>query len=257
VRIACKFTLCRVGSATTYTGIGVPLQGRCCIDRQGGRDSPGPRLRSGDADGVRAPEFQHAVEAMDSDAHLGCLTLVRVQAEAVTDHLFEARDARLGFGPPSVAGCLLPSRAAVLGNVLEVAVALRRCSLGCLAQHRISARRYDDHRRGMALGAASVPRCSFLQGPTHLGAVFLKQPFAYASRARLRLAPNPLPRPGQKRLAACGNHRGHQPRPHRSLVRRTAHRIHSHIALRCCCPVANKFAIRLPARRARTIMARK
>ncbi len=35
---------------------------RCCMGRLGGRVDPNPRLRSGDADGVRAPELQHAVE---------------------------------------------------------------------------------------------------------------------------------------------------------------------------------------------------
>ena len=48
---------------------------RRCIDRQGGRNDPNPRQRSGNADGVRASEFQHAVEDMDSDAYLGRLTM--------------------------------------------------------------------------------------------------------------------------------------------------------------------------------------
>jgi len=32
---------------------------------------PQPRLGSGDADGGRAPQLQHAVEGMDSHVHLG------------------------------------------------------------------------------------------------------------------------------------------------------------------------------------------
>ncbi len=41
---------------------------------------PQPRWRSGDADGDRASQVQHAVERVDSDVHLGRPTLVRVCA---------------------------------------------------------------------------------------------------------------------------------------------------------------------------------
>ncbi len=37
---------------------------------------PSPRLWSGDADGNRASELQHAVEDMDRDIHLGRPTFV-------------------------------------------------------------------------------------------------------------------------------------------------------------------------------------
>jgi hypothetical protein len=47
---------------------------RCCSDRRAGRLDP--RLGSGDADGVRASQLEHAVEDMDSDAHLGRLAFV-------------------------------------------------------------------------------------------------------------------------------------------------------------------------------------
>ena len=58
----------------------------------------------------------------------------------------------------------------------------------------------------------------------------------------LRLAPDALPRPGQDQPAARSHRRGHQPRPHRSLVRRPAHRTHPHIALRRPCRLAGEFA---------------
>ncbi len=49
---------------------------RCCTDRRGGCVHPNPRLRSGDADGLRASQFQHAVEDVDGDVHLGRLAFV-------------------------------------------------------------------------------------------------------------------------------------------------------------------------------------
>jgi len=80
---------------------------------------------------------------------------------------------------------------------------------------------------------------------------------AVASRARLRPAPDALPRPSQDGPAARGHCRGHQPRPHGSLVRRSAYRAHTHVAL--CWPyrMMGEFATRSTARGARTIMARK
>jgi len=71
---------------------------------------PDPRLYSGDTDGVRASQFQHAVEDMNGDAYLGRLALVGVRAQTVADHLLEARQARLGFGALGVASILFTLR---------------------------------------------------------------------------------------------------------------------------------------------------
>src|SRR3954451_10398486 len=51
-----------------------------------------PRLRSGDADRLRASQLQHAVQNHDGDGHLGRLTLLRARAQPVADHPFEAAD---------------------------------------------------------------------------------------------------------------------------------------------------------------------
>jgi len=58
----------------------------------------------------------------------------------------------LGSRPRRVAGCPLPGHAVVLGDVLQMAVPLRRRGLGCLARHGGRARRDDDGRFGVALG---------------------------------------------------------------------------------------------------------
>src|SRR3954471_19052925 len=55
-----------------------------------------------------------------------------------------------------VPGRCLPGPAPVLGDELEVAVALRRRALRRLARHRTRARRHDDGRLGVALADAGV-----------------------------------------------------------------------------------------------------
>src|SRR3712207_191563 len=87
---------------------------------------------------------------MDGDAHLGRPTLVRAGAQPVADHLFPPPDGGLGSSAFVVPGPLLPSPAPVLGNALEMAVALRRRGLGIRRWHRARTRRHDDRRVGVA-----------------------------------------------------------------------------------------------------------
>src|SRR3954471_21531394 len=110
------------------------------------------RLRSGDADRFRASHLQHAVQDRDGDVDLGGLTLVCAHAQPVADHPLEAADCGFGQRPAVIAGGLLPAHPALLGNKLEVAVALCRRGFGRLARHRARARRYNDPSAGMALG---------------------------------------------------------------------------------------------------------
>src|SRR5215207_7593388 len=117
---------------------------------------PQPRLGSSDADIVRASELQHAVKRMDGDVHLGRPTLVRARAQPVADHLFPPPDGGLGSSAFVVPGPLLPSHAPVLGDALEMAVALRRRGLGIRRSYRARTRRHDDGRLGVARGNAGV-----------------------------------------------------------------------------------------------------
>src|SRR5215210_7378535 len=117
--------------------------------------TPAPTC-SGDADVVRASQVQHAVEHVAGNLHLGCPTLIRMRAQPVADHLFPSANGSLGPGAFRVPGCPLPSHPALLGDELEVAVALRRIALGRLARHGSRARRHDDLRLGVALGDAGV-----------------------------------------------------------------------------------------------------
>src|SRR5215207_6086081 len=75
---------------------------------------------------------------------------------SVADHLLPSRDGALGLGAFRVAGRPLPAHATVLGDVLEVAVALRRFAFSRLARHDSRTRRHDDLRLRMALGDAGV-----------------------------------------------------------------------------------------------------
>src|SRR4051794_28900938 len=93
---------------------------------------------------------------MDGEVHLGRPTLVRAGAQPVADHLFPPPDGGLDPSPFVVPGPLLPSHAPVLGNALEMAVALRRRGLGIRRWHRARTRRHDDGRLGVARGDAGV-----------------------------------------------------------------------------------------------------
>src|SRR3954462_15581392 len=51
-----------------------------CRDQGCGRTDPYPASGSGEADGLRASQLQHAVEPVDGDVHLGRSTLIRMRA---------------------------------------------------------------------------------------------------------------------------------------------------------------------------------
>jgi len=72
---------------------------------------------------------------MSSDVHLGCAALIHTRAQPIPDHLFEPADRRFGSGSLRAAGRLLPRHAPVLGDVLEMAVALRGRGLGRCSEH--------------------------------------------------------------------------------------------------------------------------
>src|SRR3954451_14121562 len=74
---------------------------------------PLPRPGSGDPDGLRASELQHAVEGVDIHVHFGPATPVDARAQPVADHAFAARDGRLGPGARVVARGLLPAHPAL------------------------------------------------------------------------------------------------------------------------------------------------
>src|SRR3954454_17812110 len=93
---------------------------------------------------------------MDRYVHLGRLTLVRARAQPVADHPFEPADGGLGPGARAVARDLLPGHAAVLGNQLQVSVALRGRGLDRLAWHRARPRRDDEPSIGMAFEDSAI-----------------------------------------------------------------------------------------------------
>ena len=92
--------------------------GPCCTDQRDGRKDRYPVLGSCDADGLRAPQLQHAIEGVDGNLHLGRPTLVRARAQPVADHLLEPTHGGLSPGAEVVPGRLLPSHAAMLGDRL-------------------------------------------------------------------------------------------------------------------------------------------
>src|SRR3954467_14086827 len=109
---------------------------RCVARIRGvGARTPAPS-RLGDADVGRASQLQHAVEDMDRHVHLGGPALIRMRAQPAPDHPLPSPDRGLGSGPARVPGRSLPDPAAPLGDKLEMAVPLGRCTLSRVARHR-------------------------------------------------------------------------------------------------------------------------
>src|SRR3954454_14963709 len=115
--------------------------GPCCTDQGWGRNDPDPVRGSCDADGLRASQFQHAVQDLDGDVHLSRPTLIRTRAQPVPDHALEPADGGLGPGARIVARDLLPAHPARLGDEVQVAVPLCGGRLGRRAGHGGRARR--------------------------------------------------------------------------------------------------------------------
>lgn len=68
---------------------------------------------SGDLDGVRGSEIQHAIEDIDGHLHFGRPAFAGVRTQGVTDHPLEPRHGYLGPGTPDAAGRRLPNHAAI------------------------------------------------------------------------------------------------------------------------------------------------
>src|SRR3954447_5040206 len=110
----------------------------------GGADGLSPaHAGSYDADALRAPQLQHAVQHADGDGHLSRLTPIRLRTKPLANNALPARNTSLDQSAPIVARGFLPSHAAVLGNGLKMPVALRRRGLGRLSQRSAGARRHD------------------------------------------------------------------------------------------------------------------
>ena len=139
--------------AASASSMRTPAGSRGRVARISGTDAcTPPRLELCDADGLRAPKFQHAVQSMDDNVHLDHSTLVRARAQPVTDHLFEPADSGFDAGSDVVARRLLPGRASVLGDALQMAVPLRWRGRGRLAGHGRGTRWHDDRRFRMTCG---------------------------------------------------------------------------------------------------------
>src|SRR5882672_8144837 len=127
----------------------------CCTDRQPGEVSPRAH-RSWEANVLRPPKLEHAVERSDSNGHLGGLPPFGSRAPRVTDHSLVAADIGLHQGTPIVTRCPLPAHAAALGDQLQVPIALGRRGLCRCAWHRARTWRHNDRRIRMTLADLTV-----------------------------------------------------------------------------------------------------
>src|SRR5208283_1372688 len=105
-----------------------------------------------DTDRLRASKLQHAIQRTDCDANFSRSARIRARPQCVPDHPFVSIDIGLNQRTPVVARRFLPGHSAALGNELQMRVALRRRSLGRLAQHTTRTRRHDDSCVRVTLG---------------------------------------------------------------------------------------------------------
>jgi len=96
---------------------------------------PSHAFSLGDADGLRASKLKHAVQGSNGDGHLRQATPIRPRAQRIPDHSFKPADSGFHQGPTRVPGPLLPTRASMLRDALEMPVALGRSALRRLSQH--------------------------------------------------------------------------------------------------------------------------
>ena len=100
----------------------------------GGRTESTPSLCLSDADGLRASEFKHPVQGLNGDGDLSATTSVGPRAQCIADHSFKPADGSLHQSPTRVPGLLLPADASMLGDALQMSIALGRSGLPILAQ---------------------------------------------------------------------------------------------------------------------------
>jgi hypothetical protein len=63
---------------------------------------PRHALGLGDADGLRASKFKHAVQGLNCDSDLGRTMAVSLRTQRIPDHVFEAADGGLHQSPTRV-----------------------------------------------------------------------------------------------------------------------------------------------------------
>lgn len=105
---------------------------------------------------LRTPEFEHPVQCAHGNRDPGRSTPIGAGSQIVTDDPFEAADASLHQGTLVIAGFILPSHAAMLGDDLQVTVYRGGCRLRCVAGHGVGAWRDDSGRLGMTHGDLAI-----------------------------------------------------------------------------------------------------
>src|SRR5436189_5612559 len=85
-----------------------------------------------------------------ASAHFGCLTLVGLRAQRMTDDPFPAANIGFDQGTPVVPRRFLPTDTAMFGNRLQMPVTRSGRILGRLARHTTRTRWHYDRCIGMA-----------------------------------------------------------------------------------------------------------
>ncbi|CAO3359471.1 hypothetical protein [Azospirillum palustre] len=132
--------------------------GRSVLHGGGGcQGSPLSCNCSGKADGLRAPEIEHAIEDKHADGDLGGLSLIGMEAQAVAKNLRLASDLALDTNSLIVAADPSPSQATAFGNGLDVTIT-RRGAVSLRRLHRRKLRQRPGRNHQRPLQDRSDPR---------------------------------------------------------------------------------------------------
>ena len=109
-------------------------------------------------------KVEHSVEDLGRDGDLGGPGLIAVEAQPVPDDLLPAYELALDPGPLIIAAVALPGQSPLVGDRLDVAVALGGIGVGHGAEHGIGTRWDDYHGIWIALIQGGVDAGSVIAG---------------------------------------------------------------------------------------------
>jgi hypothetical protein len=122
-------------------------------------------FRSYDADVLRPPKIEHAIESGGSDRDLGHLASVSARVKSATYYLLPAMDVRFDDCTKLVARDLLPASATSFGDDGQMPVTLRWLNLRRRSWNRVGSRRHHNGSFGMMCSDRRVDVVAIIRPP--------------------------------------------------------------------------------------------
>lgn len=144
------------GSASLFGPVSTCTNKRCCTDHSACYVRPGARRVScSNRDGLGSSD--HAVEGIHGDGDVARLCVARSCRQFRTDAVLVAANGGLQAAVAAITGGLLPSRAALIDNKLDMMIPSRRGAGVVRADYRRCARPDADVRQRIVMAQKSRP----------------------------------------------------------------------------------------------------